>query len=79
MDESDSTGESDFPQSDTEDVPAEPKSKTFSVAQRACLKSFFSNGMVGVGKRYSSLIEQAANDTHLAVDQVKVSSHSPLC
>ena len=48
------------------------KSRLFSVAQTSLLKAFFDQGMVGVGEQYSSLIEKAAQDTALSVQQVKV-------
>lgn len=48
------------------------RSKRFSTAQRACLQVYYSNGMTRTGKKYSSLIAKAANDTNLSVKQVKV-------
>ena len=53
-------------------VDLRPKLKRFSVAQTACLKSYYGNGMVGTGKNFFSLILKAASDTQLTTDQVKV-------
>ena len=44
----------------------EPFSKKvvhFSAAQRACLNSFYLNGMRGCGKQHAALIAKAAEDT----------------
>ena len=46
--------------------------KKFSKAQVACLNSFFEQGMIGTSKENRSLIAQAAEDTCLTTDQVKV-------
>ena len=53
-------------------VDLRPKLKWFSVAQTACLKSYYGNGMVGTGKNFFSLILKVASDTQLTTDQVKV-------
>ena len=44
----------------------------FSKAQKACLESFYQQGMTSTAKRHSSLISLAAKDTQLSADQVKV-------
>ena len=44
----------------------------FSVAQRACLNSYWFNGLTGCGKRHAALISQAASDAQLSIQQVKV-------
>ena len=49
------------------------KSRRFTAAQQVCLSKYWSNGQIsGCGKRYSSNITNAARDTGLSVDQVKV-------
>ena len=58
--------------SSEDDTIQKKMSKTFSVAQRACLNGFYSNGMTGGGKQHASLINRAASDTQLTTDQVKV-------
>ena len=44
----------------------------FSKAQKACLESFYQQGMTSTAKRHSSLISLAAKDPQLSADQVKV-------
>lgn len=48
-------------------------SKKFSPVVLASLNALFENGMVGVGERYLSAIERAAQDTKLSPNQIKVS------
>ena len=64
-----------------QDTSGDSKVVRFSVAKKSCLNAFFQNGMNGVGKKHASLIAQAARDTCLSTDQVKVNSiymHIPL-
>jgi len=46
--------------------------KGFTLAQTASLKASYASGMVGTGKKHQVLIEKAASDTLLTVDQIKV-------
>lgn len=48
------------------------KTRRFSAAQLACLNAYFKTGMKGVGDQYASVINRAAADTQLTVQQVKV-------
>ena len=49
------------------------RTRNFSTTQTALLSYYFENGMRGVGKKYSAIINRAASETHLSTDQVKVS------
>ena len=52
----------------------EKKNKRFTAAQQACLMKYWSNGQIGgCGRRFSLHIANAAKDTGLSYDQVKVS------
>ena len=53
-------------------LPGKSRVVRFSEAQRACLNSYYRQGMVGVGKKEALLISKAAKDTHLSTNQVKV-------
>lgn len=55
-----------------EAAPCVTGKRNFSVEQLATLQSMFASGMKGVGKQYSPLIEHAAEDTGLTIQQVKV-------
>ena len=46
--------------------------RRFSAAQLACLNGYFKTGMKEVGDQYASVINRAAADTQLTVQQVKV-------
>lgn len=46
--------------------------KRFSPAQTASLRANYNNGMVGIGKQYQVLMEKAATDAMLTINQVKV-------
>jgi len=59
---------------DLEDKPSFSSGGRFSDHQTAKLISFFESGMRGVGKQYTLDIEEAAADTGLTIDQVKVSN-----
>ena len=47
--------------------------RPFSDATVAALRAYHKKGMVGIGRNYSSVIEVAASETGLSVEQVKVS------
>ena len=56
--------------------PEEKKAKLttqvrFSVAQKACLNSYYSNGMTSTSKNHCLMISRAAKDADLTVAQVK--------
>ena len=55
------------------------RSRNFSTVQTALLEYYFENGMRGVGRRYSAIINHAASETHLSIDQVKVIQLSQHC
>ena len=44
----------------------------FTSAQRSCLNRYWSKGLTGCGKKFSSLIIRAAKDAGLTCDQMKV-------
>lgn len=44
----------------------------FSAAQLSYLNTYYQNGMTGIAKRHSLLIQQAAKETQLTTNQVKV-------
>ena len=44
----------------------------FSEAQKACLNSYYLNGMTSTSKKHDIIISKAAKDTDLSADQVKV-------
>ena len=44
----------------------------FTSAQRSCLNRYWSKGLTGCGKKFSSLIIRATKDAGLTFDQVKV-------
>ena len=47
--------------------------RPFSDATVAALRAYHKKGMVGIGRNYSGVIEMAASETGLSVEQVKVS------
>lgn len=49
------------------------RTRNFSTTQTALLSYYFENGMRGVGKKYSAIIDCAASETRVSTDQVKVS------
>ena len=48
------------------------RKKNTTSAQRSCLNRYWSKGLTGCGKKFSSLIIRAAKDAGLTCDQVKV-------
>ena len=50
-----------------------PVRKMFSDEQVACLRDHYKRGMIGVGRKYNSLIQSASEETGLKLTQVKVS------
>jgi hypothetical protein len=51
------------------------KAMRFTAAQRALMNAYYSQGMVGTGKKHRRLIKKAANDAGLSTPQVKVSRY----
>ena len=75
--ETDSHSDSDS--SSANEAPKRKKAKVttwarFSEAQKACLNSYYLNGMTSTSKKQDLMISKAAKDTDLSVDQVKVRS-----
>ena len=60
--------------SSDEDTAAvsEPRGRAFSASTVALLRAFHQKGMVGTGRDHSSVISEAAHETSLTEDQVKV-------
>lgn len=56
----------------TIEAPTRSRSVRFSAAQVSYLNMYYKNGMTGVAKRYSLLIQQAAKETQLTSNQIKV-------
>ena len=52
---------------------SKPVRKAFSDEQVTCLYDHYKRGMIGVGKKYTALIEAASEETGLTIKQVKVS------
>ena len=76
--DSDAPGDSDVDDSaENNPGPGKKKMSRFSVAQNACLNAYYSSGMRGIGKKYSSQIVQAASDSQLTTLQVIVSTQLP--
>lgn len=48
------------------------RSRNFSTAQIALLTYYFENGMRGIGRKYSGIINRASIEAKLSTDQVKV-------
>ncbi len=53
-------------------LPSKVKIHRFSLAQRAHLNSFYQTGMNSTSRSHAALVEQAAKDTGLTTEQVKV-------
>ena len=75
--ENDSHSDSDS--SSANEAPKRKKAKVtkstwarFSEAQKACLNSYYLNGMTSTSKKHDIIISKAAKDTDLSGDQVKV-------
>jgi hypothetical protein len=51
------------------------KAMRFTAAQRALMNAYYSQGMVGTGKKHRRLIKKAANDAELSTPQIKVSRY----
>ena len=69
------TEDEDTRRSNTEDDDTKISNKqgrNFSVAQTAHLKSMFKSGMTSASKRHRPLLEKAAADTGLTIQQVVV-------
>ena len=69
--------DSDSNSSSTSEAPKRKKanltqSTRFSEAQKACLNSFYSNGMTSTSRKHNLIISNAVKDTDLNVAQVKV-------
>ena len=62
--------------SSDEDTAAisEARGRAFSASTVALLRAFHQKGMVGTGRDHSSVISEAAHETSLTEDQVKVSN-----
>ena len=66
-------GEEDDEKRDPCAFQAPCKQRAFSCEQVSSLKTFYKQGMVGVGKKYDGLIHAASQESGLNVKQVKVS------
>ena len=53
--------------------PNKPVRKAFSNEQVTCLCDHYKRGKIGVGRKYSALIEAASEEAGLMIKQVKVS------
>ena len=67
------TEEIEAPTRSTQEIEAPTRSRSlrFSAAQVSYLNMYY-NGMTGVAKRFSLLIQQAAKETQLTSNQIKV-------
>lgn len=74
MESDGSISEDDIIDDDTADREGPPakKRKTFSVAQKAHINAMYEGGMNSSSKKYRPLIEKAAGETGLTVQQVAV-------
>ena len=59
--------------SEDENVIVSPCTRIFSVAQTTHLNSLYKSGMISAAKRHRPLLEKAAADTGLTLQQVVVS------
>lgn len=68
------TEEIEAPTRSTQEIEAPTRSRylRFSAAQVFYLNMYYNNGMTGVAKRFSLLIQQAAKETQLTSNQIKV-------
>ena len=66
--------EIEAPTRSTQEIEAPTRSRSlwFSAAQVSYLNMYYNNGMTGVAKRFSLLIQQAAKETQLTSNQIKV-------
>ena len=52
---------------------SKPPRKPFSDKQVTCLCDHYKRGMIGIGNKYSALIDAASKESGLTIKQVKVS------
>ena len=48
------------------------RGQPFPPATVAALRAYHTRGMVGVGKKYEAMIDEASKETNLSEDQIKV-------